>query len=216
MTSTTFQLLGSVGNGVYGGTPRVARIFDQTPLMKGHSAVLQLAGNLVGTVTLTAFESFAEFTANDNSLGGAVQAPVVSSAVQGVTNTNATSASTSTKATSALVLAATNAGSEYEIKLPRYAQLLVYPKADQAYQVRIWFVQDLGRFTNNGDAASLDDEMILLHALANAKAHYRQPDAETYQGQLNAMLASLRGQSFTGAVYRRDEVPPAEPRPQVV
>lgn len=125
VTSTTFQLLGSVGNGVYGGTPRVARIFDQTPLMKGHSAVLQLAGNLVGTVTLTAFESFAEFTANDNSLGGAVQAPVVSSAVQGVTNTNATSASTSTKATSALVLAATNAGSEYEIKLPRYLHATV-------------------------------------------------------------------------------------------
>lgn len=101
-------------------------------------------------------------------------------------------------------------------RFERYAQLLVYPKADQAYQVRIWFVQDLGRFTQANDVATLDDEMILLHALANAKAHYRQPDAETYQGQLNAMLASLRGQSFTGAVYRRDEVPPAEPRPQVV
>jgi hypothetical protein len=47
-----------------------------------------------------------------------VSAPIVSSAVQGVTNVNATSASSSTKATSALVLAATNAGSEYEIVLP--------------------------------------------------------------------------------------------------
>lgn len=120
VTATTFKLLGSVGNGVYGGTPRCALIFDQTPLMRGHTATLQLSGNLVGTLTLTAFESYAEFSANDNSLGGAVTAPILSSAVQGVTNTNATSASTSTKATSALVLAATNAGAEYEIRLPRY------------------------------------------------------------------------------------------------
>lgn len=118
VTATTFKLLGSVGNGAYGGTPRCAQVFDQTPVMQGHSATLQLAGNLVGTLTLTAFASYTEFAANDNSLGGAVSAPVVSSSVQGVTNTNATSASTSTKATSALVLAATNAGSEYEVKLP--------------------------------------------------------------------------------------------------
>jgi hypothetical protein len=118
VTATTFKLLGSVGNGTYGGTPRCAQVFDQTPTMKGHSAVLQFAGNPVATVTLTAYQSLAEFTANDNSLSGFVQAPVVSSAVQGVTNTNATSASTSTKATSALALAATNAGSEYEVVLP--------------------------------------------------------------------------------------------------
>lgn len=118
VTATTFKLLGSVGNGTYGGTPRCAQVFDRTPTMKGHTGVMQFAGNLVGTVTLTAYASLAEFTANDNSLGGFVAAPVKSSAVQGVTNTNATSASTSTKATSALVLAATNAGSEYEINMP--------------------------------------------------------------------------------------------------
>lgn len=97
----------------------------------------------------------------------------------------------------------------------RYAQLLVYPKADQVYTLRFWFIADLGRFTVNDDAATLDDEMILLHALANAKAHYRHPDAQTYQNQLNTLLASLRGQSFAG-VYRRDAVPPAEARPAVV
>lgn len=119
VTATTFKLLGSVGNGTYGGTPRCAQLFDQTPNMKGHSGVLQIAGNLVGTVTFTAFESYAEFSANDNSLLGTVIAPILSGAAQGVTNTNATSASSSTKATSALVLAATNAGAEYEIKIPR-------------------------------------------------------------------------------------------------
>lgn len=99
----------------------------------------------------------------------------------------------------------------------RYSQLLIYPKADQAYTVRIWFVADLGVFAAANDVATLDDEMILLHALANAKAHYRQPDAPTYQGQLNTLLASLRGQSFGfNGVYRRDERAPPEPRPVVV
>lgn len=119
VTATTFKLLGSVGNGTYGGTPRCAQVFDQTPIMAGHSATLQISGNLVGTVTLTSFAGYTEFAANDNSLLGAVLAPIVSASLQGVTNVNATSASSSTKATSALVLAATNAGIECEVKLPR-------------------------------------------------------------------------------------------------
>jgi hypothetical protein len=100
-------------------------------------------------------------------------------------------------------------------RFERRKQIMVYPKADKAYTVRIWFIEDLARFTKDSDRASLDDGMIFLHALANAKAHYRQPDAATYQGQLNSMLASLRGEAFAG-VYRRNEVPPNEPRPVVV
>jgi hypothetical protein len=99
----------------------------------------------------------------------------------------------------------------------RFAQMLIYPKADQAYTVRIWYIADLGAFAANSDTATLDDEMILLHALANAKSHYRHPDAPTYQGQLNTLLASLRGQSFgSNGVYRRDDTAPAEARPAVL
>jgi hypothetical protein len=98
-----------------------------------------------------------------------------------------------------------------------YAQILIYPKADATYTVRFWFVGDLDRFTEADDRATLDDEMILLHALANAKAHYRQPDAATYQGQLNTLLGSLRGQSFgSNGVYRRSERPSLEAKPAVV
>lgn len=118
VSSTTFKLLGSVGNGTYGGTPRCAQVFDRTPTMKGHTGMLEVAGNPVATVTFTAFNSLAEFTANDNSLLGFVAAPVKSSAAQGVTNVNATSASSATKATSAIVFGLTNAGSNYEINIP--------------------------------------------------------------------------------------------------
>lgn len=118
--ATTATLIGSVGNGAFGGTARACQIFDLTPTMKGHSGVLQVGGNLVGTVTLTAFNSLTEFTANDNSLVGAVQAPIVSPGIQGITNVNSTSASSATKATSALVLGLTNAGVEAEVLIPRY------------------------------------------------------------------------------------------------
>jgi len=99
----------------------------------------------------------------------------------------------------------------------RLAQVLVYPKADQAYTLRMWYVADLGRFTANGDRATLDDEMILLHAVTNAKAHYRHPDAKLYEGQLNTLLASIRGQSLgSNGVYRRESGGATMPKPAVV
>lgn len=118
--TNTAQLVGSVGNGTHGGTPRVATIFDHTPLHRAHSGVLSLGGNLVGSLTLTAFESYAEFAANDNSGLGAVSAPLVSGGATGVTNTNATSASSSTKATSVIAITAAMQGLELEVKMPRY------------------------------------------------------------------------------------------------
>ncbi|APW37162.1 hypothetical protein RD110_08085 [Rhodoferax koreense] len=103
------------------------------------------------------------------------------------------------------------------VRYERYAQILIYPRANQQYTIRIWYVADLGRFSEAGDACTLEDEMVLLHALANAKAHYRQPDAPTYQGQLNTLLASIRGQSFgSNGVYRRDTMPPQLRKPAVV
>jgi hypothetical protein len=120
VTATTFQLLGSAGNGTYGGTPRVALLFDTTPLMRGHTAVLKIAGNMVGTITFTSFNSYAEFSAADNSLLGANVPLIKSAAVQGVTNTSSSSASSSTKATSVLAIAATNQCGDYEVILPRY------------------------------------------------------------------------------------------------
>jgi hypothetical protein len=105
------------------------------------------------------------------------------------------------------------APSRYE----RYAQLLIYPKADAAYTLRVWYIADLMAFTGDSDPATLDDEMILLHALANGKAHYRQPDAQQYQQQLATLTASLRGQSFSrNGVYRRGVEMPVERKPALL
>lgn len=99
----------------------------------------------------------------------------------------------------------------------RFAQILMYPKADAVYTFRVWYVRDLYPFEDDDDQATLDDEMILLHAVTNGKAHYRQPDAKLYEGQLNTLLASLRGQSFgSNGVYQRTNNAPIEQRPVVV
>jgi len=102
-------------------------------------------------------------------------------------------------------------------RFERLAQILTYPKADGAYTLRIWFVADLAPFTLDAHRASIDDSMILLHATAMAKAHYRQPDAKTYEGQLNTLLASIRSKSFgSNGVYQRTSGQAQEPKPAVV
>jgi len=107
----------------------------------------------------------------------------------------------------------------YPVRFERFAQLLVYPKADQIYTVRVWYVKDLAPFTDDGHRCDMDDEMVLLHAVTNAKAHYRHPDAKLYEGQLSQLMSSLRSKSFgsggQGVVQRRDMQEP-EVRPAVV
>lgn len=111
--TNTAQLLGSAGNGAHGGTVRVALICDKTPLMRGHSALFTMSGNLVGTFDVEAYESYADFAAGQNNAGA--MAPAASGS--GVTNS---AGSASTPAKSSITAAATNACLEVELKLPRY------------------------------------------------------------------------------------------------
>ncbi len=118
VTATTAVLLGSVGNGVYGGTPRAAVICDTTPAMKAHSAVLSTSGNLLGTVDFEAYESYADFAlATGGNTGGAI-APAQSPSF----GTN-TAGSAVLPAKSTLGAVATNAGVETEVKLSRYMRM---------------------------------------------------------------------------------------------
>src|SRR5574341_1483492 len=58
-----------------------------------------------------------------------------------------------------------------------YTQLEVWPAADQVYSMRIFYIENLARFTQDADRASIDDTNVMLVATATLKAHYRQPDA---------------------------------------
>lgn len=112
----------------------------------------------------------------------------------------------------------TQDSTSYPSRYERYTQIEIWPKCDGVRTLRIWFIASLGDFTTDDDEATLDDEMILLHATATGKAHYRQPDAQMWSSQLEALLARIRGKTFG---KKRFHAPGKEdydlvPRPVVV
>jgi hypothetical protein len=120
VTATTATLLGCAGNGTFGGTVRVAKKFDQTPNMRNHSAAMHIWGNLVGTVDIESYESYADFAvATGANTAGAI-APVISPSA----GTNSTG-SASTPAKTTITEAATNAGLCVEVKMASYMRLNV-------------------------------------------------------------------------------------------
>lgn len=112
----------------------------------------------------------------------------------------------------------TQAIQNYPLRYERYDQIETWPKCDGNRTVRIWFIEALPRFTESGDRPVIDDEMILLHATSAGKSHYRQPDAQTWASQLDALLTRLRGTAFGNKRFhapgREDD--DVQPRPVVV
>jgi alkaline phosphatase len=106
---------GLAGNGTFGGTVRVAKIFDKTPNMRNHSAAMHIWGNLVGTVDIEAYESYADFAVGTGANTAGAIAPVISPSA----GTNSTG-SASTPAKTTITEAATNAGLCVEVKMASY------------------------------------------------------------------------------------------------
>ena len=104
----------------------------------------------------------------------------------------------------------------YPQRYERYAQIELWPKADISYTVRVWYIRELGRFTQDGDRCTIDDDLIFLHALANAKAHYRQPDADIYTRQMQSILTQLKTKQFGNRSYRRGADSELQIRPKVI
>lgn len=101
--------------------------------------------------------------------------------------------------------------SRYELR----AQMEIHPPPAQQYTMRIEYKQSCGSLTNDNDRTTIDSELVLLHALAAAKAHYRQPDAPQVASQLENMLAKLKAHSRQKTVFRRQEDVEPMPFPRV-
>jgi len=82
-----------------------------------------------------------------------------------------------------------------------FAQIEFDACADIIYLARIFYMKALGRFTENTDRATLNDTLIFLFALADAKAHYRQPDAPTYISQRDGITLKLKQLSWARSVW---------------
>lgn len=99
-----------------------------------------------------------------------------------------------------------------------YQQIEVAPAADQQYSMRVFYIENLGRFTQDNDRASIDDTLISIVATGTLKAHYRQPDAKVHMDASDALLVKLKAKSWGQDVFRPDDWINSEPlvRPQTV
>lgn len=62
---------------------------------------------------------------------------------------------------------------------------------DDLYKLRIKGHFGLQSFAADTDQATIDDSLVFMLALSNAKAHYGQPDAGNYVSQMEVMLQNL-------------------------
>lgn len=90
----------------------------------------------------------------------------------------------------------------------------VFPAPDKAYRLRIKGDFGLERFEEPEDRTTIDSELVLLWALATAKAHYGHADADAVAGQANTYLGMLlAGQHGTARHVPGADIVPAWPRP---
>ena len=77
----------------------------------------------------------------------------------------------------------------------------LYPAPDQTYW--LWFKAHFGLMTFEAptDSTTIDSELVFLWALANAKAHYGQPDANNIASQANAYRKELIAGTHQTAHY---------------
>lgn len=77
----------------------------------------------------------------------------------------------------------------------------VFPEPQAAYKLRVKGHFGPGTLTADGDKPVVDDEAVLLLAIAQAKSHYSQPDASQYYQQSFNHIASLVAGSHGTARY---------------
>ena len=91
------------------------------------------------------------------------------------------------------------------LKYERRDQYELWPVPQALYPIRIEYIKQLKPFSANNDRCTLPSEIVFLHALANAKKHYRQPDADTYASQLDTLLSRLKARNRSRSTYSRTQ-----------
>lgn len=95
-------------------------------------------------------------------------------------------------------------------------QIEFWPEPDDEYSVRLFGMAPLSAFAEDGDRTTIDSDIVFLKALADAKAHYRHPDAAMYAEKWNRMEADLRNKNWVKRVYRPgDSAGTIIPKPHV-
>lgn len=80
-------------------------------------------------------------------------------------------------------------------------QIELYPIPDQAYPLVVEYIAPQPRFNQPADRPGVPDRLILLYAIANAKAHYRHPDAQAAGATFAEMLRMEQGNMHENRRY---------------
>lgn len=97
--------------------------------------------------------------------------------------------------------------------LPQYYELRetleVWPAPDKPTYL-VWLKGHIGltSFTDDNDPTTIDSRVVFLYALANAKAHYGQPDAGRYDREAEILIGRLTA----GTHYTKRYVPGEKPK----
>lgn len=92
-------------------------------------------------------------------------------------------------------------------KYERRDQIEIWPiPSNNEFTLRTEYIKTLGQLVNNSDRMSLPSAIVFLHALSNAKSHYRQPDAGIYASQLDNTLLKLKQRHRGQTVFRKELV----------
>lgn len=98
---------------------------------------------------------------------------------------------------------------------PAYYQVTgcieIFPAPDRAYTIKIRGHLGLKWLTGDDDLLTVNSRAVFLHALANAKAHYKQSDAGNYMQQAQAYVRQLIAGSHGTRRYITGtrQIPPA-------
>lgn len=104
----------------------------------------------------------------------------------------------------------------YPQRYERYSQIELWPQSDGTYSLRIWYIRDLARFSQDNDRTTIDSDLVFMHAIANGKSHYRHPDADVYAVQLDTMMKNLKTKQFGNRKFVRGSNNEIEVRPVVI
>lgn len=82
-----------------------------------------------------------------------------------------------------------------------YEQIEFFPKANQLYSARVFYVRTLNPLTDDAHRTTIESTLVFIVALARAKAHYRHPDAKIYGDDSEALLLKLKSKSWGKDVF---------------
>jgi len=79
------------------------------------------------------------------------------------------------------------------------AKIELWPTPDDVSNIKLEYNTALGAFDSDSDDSSINPpQLVLLHAIATMKAHYRQPDWQLYEAQLTGLLGRIKSIALQG------------------